>query len=247
MSSEKRNLNINGSGSYPGGDFDKVSISGSGKITGDIRCEKFITSGSSKIEGNIACGELKINGSSKIMGQIDGEHMQINGSCKITEGVCGGNLVICGSGSIDGSVKVNKLEIYGSASIGKDIEAEEVWIIGGMKHHGFINAERVVIDAKSSGGHMQFNEIGASFVSINKGSEERLWHKIVGLFTMRYSKVKGNIIEADTIKLMEAEIEVLRGDIIEVGPECEIELIEYTGTLKIDETAKVGQIKKIEK
>ena len=33
-----RDLHISGAGSYPGGEFDSVSISGSGKINGDIRC-----------------------------------------------------------------------------------------------------------------------------------------------------------------------------------------------------------------
>ena len=35
----KGNLNINGSGSSGGGEFDKVSINGSGKILGDLKCE----------------------------------------------------------------------------------------------------------------------------------------------------------------------------------------------------------------
>lgn len=244
---EKKNLIINGSGSYPGGTFDCVSINGSGKITGDIQCEKFATSGNSKVEGNVRCQKFVVNGSSKLCGDILGEEMKINGSCKVEGDLSGGKLTICGATTIRGEVKVKNLEIYGAAQIEKDIEAEEVRIAGGVKHHGFINAERVWIQSRASGGSVTFNEIGATEVSINQQKEEGFWMKFIGLFQSSQGGVVGQVIEADHIKVESANIHTLRGKNIEIGPECFIDTVEYTDTLNIHETSKVKSIVQFEK
>lgn len=247
MSTEKRNLNISGSGSYPGGVFDKVSIAGSGKITGDIQCEKFSSSGSSKIEGNIHCGTFIVNGSNKVEGSVDGQSIQINGACKITGNVTGGKLTICGSSKIEGAIKVNHLGVYGSAKIEQDIEAEEVEIMGAMNHEKFINAERVVISSKGSGGQMQFNEIGASSVVINQQGEEGFWQRVIGLFNSRTGYVYGKCIEADYVKIEGAQIEVIRGTNIEIGPNCEVDVVEYTDSITIHATSQVKEVRQVEK
>ena len=132
------------------------------------------------------------------------------------------------------------------SSIQEDIEAETVKIMGGMKHEKMINAEEVHIESRGNNGNVQFNEIGAGSVIINKSVEASVWQRLVGMFTGRGDCVEGNAIEADTIQVTGAKIGVLRGHHIEVGPACEIDLIEYTGDISVHDDARVGQIKKIE-
>ena len=49
------------------------------------------------------------------------------------------------------------------------------------------------------------------------------------------------MIEGDTIYVDTAKIGVVRGKHIEIGPKCEIDKIEYSESLKIHESAKIGQ------
>ncbi|MGL4799812.1 MAG: polymer-forming cytoskeletal protein [Cellulosilyticaceae bacterium] len=248
MENQKRNLNINGSGSYPGGEFDRVSIAGSGKITGDLKCEKFSTAGSSKVEGNIVCDRFSVAGSSKIEGNVKGRKIEINGSCKIVGGIEGEEARICGSATIEGGAKVGKLGIYGSVAIGQDIEAEELCIKGMLKHEAFINAEKVIIDSSmNTGRSLTFNEIGASHVSMNKEENGGFWKKVVIFLNGKAGRIVGNVIEADYIQIEAATIGIIRGGHVEIGPECEIETVEYTESITIHETARVGNVKQIEK
>ena len=43
---EKMDMRISGSSTMPGGEYDRVSISGSGTVQGDLRCQSLSCSGS---------------------------------------------------------------------------------------------------------------------------------------------------------------------------------------------------------
>ena len=49
-------MRISGSGNIPSGEYNKVSVSGSGHLIGKVRCVSFFSSGSSKGE-DIECIE----------------------------------------------------------------------------------------------------------------------------------------------------------------------------------------------
>ena len=74
-----RELKISGSGTSAGGNFDGVSINGSGNIYGDTKCNDFKISGSGGVEGNLKCKSGKISGSAKILGAVDSEEFKISG------------------------------------------------------------------------------------------------------------------------------------------------------------------------
>lgn len=264
MGEEKRNLNISGSGSYPGGTFDSVRISGSGKITGDIECDKFSVSGAGKITGNIKCNQCSASGSSKIegsvvansisisgsgtmLGNVEAMRMTVSGYCKIGGDVSGGSVAISGSGKVMGDIKCEKVTISGAITTEKNIEAEEVNIRGCIKNRGFINAEKIRIDTKGTGYNLtEFNEIGATTVYINndEGIATGLFNRLMELFITTH-KVKGKLIEGDTVWIEHTKVNIIRGNNVKIGPYCEVEEIEYKESIEIDETAVVKASRQI--
>ncbi len=48
-------MKISGSSAMPGGEYRTVSISGSGKVQGSLRCESLRCSGSARVQGDVDC------------------------------------------------------------------------------------------------------------------------------------------------------------------------------------------------
>mgnify|MGYP006914257824 CR=1 FL=1 len=59
-------MKISGSSAMPGGEYRTVSISGSGKVQGSLRCESLRCSGSARVQGDVDCaGEIRCSGRSQ--------------------------------------------------------------------------------------------------------------------------------------------------------------------------------------
>ena len=59
-------MKISGSSAMPGGEYRTVSISGSGKVQGSLRCESLRCSGSARVQGDVDCaGEIRCSGRSR--------------------------------------------------------------------------------------------------------------------------------------------------------------------------------------
>ena len=81
------NMRIAGRGTVPAGEYDKVSISGSGSLFGEVRCNNISAAGSTKGE-SISCAErFKISGTSTFSGQVVADNVRAAGSFS-----CGGDL-----------------------------------------------------------------------------------------------------------------------------------------------------------
>jgi cytoskeletal protein CcmA (bactofilin family) len=61
----------------------------------------------------------------------------------------------------------------------------------------------------------------------------------------RNKELTADIIEGDDVYLENTQAKVVRGNNIELGPDCEIELVEYKDSFKQDEKADVGTHTKI--
>lgn len=258
MRDAQKNLNISGSGSYPGGIFDNVSISGSGVINGDVQCGDLSISGSGKIKGNIECIKFTTSGSSSVKGNLLCKEMRTSGSGKVEGNVkVIGILNMSGSGSMGGdleaeearisgvvkvlgNIRCDKLRISGSCKAEKNIDAEEVIVDGILKNTGLISAERVVVDTRGWGIECTFNEIGATHVAINnRGELDGIIGRVIELFTGRNGRVTGNSIEGDTIYVENAKVKKIGGRDVEIGPNCDIEEVEYSNNLIIHPTSLV--------
>lgn len=241
------NIDISGAGSCPGGVYENITVSGAGKVKGDVKCIKFSGSGAATVVGNIVSEVFKCSGSGHVHGSVEAKQMQVSGSCVIEGDVTGGEIRLTGSSKILGKVKCEKLNISGAGRIGKSVEAEEIYITGSIRNQESINAEKVVIECCGAGSHCEFNEIGASSVSINSYSEASrpYIYRLFGKFTGYSSRGIGKLIEGDDICIRNATITTVRGTRIKIEEGCEINRVEYTESIEIHESARVNEVIKL--
>ena len=87
--SDKMDMRISGSSTMPGGEYGKVSISGSGKVQGNLKCESLSCSGAGKVKGDMVAQNVSCSGSVKVEGSMDcREKLSTSGSFQCT-GPCG--------------------------------------------------------------------------------------------------------------------------------------------------------------
>lgn len=252
-------LKISGSGSANGGTYKNVSISGSGRIHGDIECrsinmsgsgsingniqaETIHTSGSSTMKGNVDALNIKTSGSSRFKGNVNAKELRTSGSSSFGENVNCQYFKTSGSSRIDGKINGGEIKSSGSLKIGRDCEAEIFTGSGSVKIGGLLNADIVdlEIDYFSS-----IREIGGEKITVKEHTFFNLFRKFINLFFSRKTCLEVEVIEGDDIYLEVTKAKLVRGKNVVIGKDCEIEKVEYSGRLDLHDNAKVYQKVKI--
>lgn len=244
MENEVRSdLKISGAGSALGGRFNNVNISGSANINGDLDCNSFNTSGSSKVNGNIKTKGLVVSGSSKIKGNIEAEELKINGSVDIEGNVKSEGFKISGRAKINGNLSAQKISISGGINISKDCEAEEFNAHGSFEIGGLLNAGTIKV---KTGGRCYAKEIGGENIEIREhNSVLSIINKLINTIFSNFSSVTCDIVEGDNIYLENTIAKVVRGNNINIGTGCKIDLVEYKNELKVIDNGYVKERRKI--
>ncbi len=187
---EKMDMRISGSSTMPGGEYDRVSISGSGTVQGDLRCQSLSCSGSARVQGDVDCaGEVRSSGSSKVTGSITCESLSCSGAVK-----CEGSILSRGrihssgamkvSGSLEGGevdvsggleaadIRCQELRCSGAMNVSGGVEAEAVRISGMAGIPGLLNAETVEIAANRG---IRIGSIGGGSIRIYRPSRSPCW------------------------------------------------------------------------
>ena len=243
---EKNNIGdikISGSGSTCGGKCNEVSISGSGKINGDLECVEFKTSGSSKVNGALKAETIKVSGSATIEGNVEVGEMKVSGSTHIVGQVKGQSVKISGSIHVGESIYGEEVNISGSLHVGKDCEVECFKASGSFKIQGLLNAGEVSINL---GGKSSVKEIGGEHIEVRLGIMDNLFFKkIIDKMFNTNGELTTELIEGDEIYLENTNAKIVRGNNVTIGEGCNIGLIEYRGSINISSESKVGDQKKV--
>lgn len=218
-------LKINGTGKSSGGKYENISIMGAGSIDGDVDCLNIKIYG----EGNVD-GDLQVNDTVKIKG-----HVAINGY------LGGGDLKVQGEVEVQ-SASIEKAEIEGNIKTEKDFNAETFKLEGGFNIRGLLNADEIEVNMYWP---CKAEEIGGSKIKVTQDS------RLSFLGLKNIIKPNGSakelivdIIEGDDIYLEYTKARVVRGNDVELGPGCKIELVEYNN-LKQDEKSVIKTYKEI--
>ncbi|MBQ2915881.1 MAG: polymer-forming cytoskeletal protein [Clostridia bacterium] len=238
-------MKIAGSGTIGAGEYEKISISGSGRINGAIKCTNLSVSGSAS-GVSVDCKEhMGISGSCSFSEDVTTGNARIAGSFK-----CGGNFYSSGEVKCAGSAKFNKdlkcgnLELAGAIKVDGGIEAETVHIDGKIDCLGLINAEKTVINIENA-----ISEIG----SIGGGTltvKTKFRNNLSGLFLRLFYKTNGKIIvtneiECDMIDITAVTAPKVVGRIVKIGDDCKIDVVQYSEEVDISPKATVGKTEKI--
>ncbi|MBR3593610.1 MAG: hypothetical protein IKL44_02940 [Clostridia bacterium] len=240
-------MHISGSGKIPFGEYNKISVCGSGRLIGQVRCVSFFCSGSSKGEDIECASDFIISGAGRFSGNITAASVTASGALH-----CDGKLVASKCFSSSGSVKCGKgikcekLSVSGSLAVEGGIEAEIAKISGSINCKGLLNAESTEI--RFDGG-MTIGSIGGSKIVIAPSKTHKVLRRIPFWGAVIKSAARGvtvnNSVEGDEVALEYVTSPRVTGRTVTVGQGCNIALVQYSETVDISPDAKVGRTEKI--
>lgn len=241
---ECNDFKISGMGNVRGNvKAENLKISGTGNIKGNLSSENEIgISGVADIDGDVKTKKIKCSGASKIKGSVQCEEFIVSGTTSVEGDVNSKNLKVSGSTNIHGNVHGEEVEIKGALDIGGDCECESFKSNGGFKIGGLLNAGDIDIRIFYK---CSVNEIGGERISIRKSEGfAEIGRFIKNIFNIKEYLITQSI-EGDDIYLENTVAKVVRGNNITIGPECEIDLIEYRNELKVEAGSRVNKQEKI--
>lgn len=230
------NISISGSGSAGGGEYDSIKISGSGKISGDTICNEFKCSGSGKVVNSLKIGTGKVSGSAKFEDVVTAEYFTVSGSATIVGPFNVGELKTSGSLKVETEVKGESIHVSGSLKVEGDCSAEQFYLSGGCQIGGLLNAGQIDIKL---GGRCDIQSIGAEAITVKVGHFNGA---LLDLFSSLFSQepyLYASTIEGDDLYLENTVAKTVRGRNIVIGRGCDIESVEYSGSLDLNDGAKV--------
>jgi cytoskeletal protein CcmA (bactofilin family) len=248
------NLNVYGDGSYGGGSYDKININGEAVIAGDVDCntikirgnghikggiksEKMSVLGHGSFEGTGDIYELSILGEAKIKGKTMITKAKILGQCDIDDNTVIDDNKVYGTLKIDGNYRGITAKIKGDLTVSGDAEVEQFISDGSFSIKGLLNGEEIIINPFISRSYAK--EIGGERITVKKKKELS--------FSLPFTKSGGleaDVIEGNDIYLEDTTAKIVRGDNVEIGPNCKIEKVEYTGEYVVNGISQVGEVVK---
>lgn len=240
------NVNVSGSSHITSGEYEKISVSGSAKLDGLIRCQSLHCSGSVSGETQLEVDEtMHVSGSCSVKGSIRAQEMKVSGAMKM-DGDCtaAGDLKVSGGLKCSGDIKCGALRTSGGAKVEGGIEADSVCVSGILDCGKLLNAETIEIEYDKG---MTIGEIGGGTIHICRRDSSFVGHLV--MFT-KYLGAAGTVnvpggIEGDEITLEGVKTPTVRGRALAIGPDCEIDLVQYSETIEIDPAATVKQYEKV--
>ncbi|MEO2077132.1 MAG: cytoplasmic protein [Bacillus sp. (in: firmicutes)] len=229
------NLIINGSGSYPGGHYRKISIRGEGTIVNDVDCSSFHVYGTSEARENVKAGSAKILGEAEVKGMMEAEETLVMGTMSVGGKAQLKKMKIYGLLEAEDRLSGESAVIKGSISVKGDVEYETFDSSGGFEIKGLLTADTIKIVV--SHGESTAEEIGGGKISVKRGS----W--LIPFTNIPLSKKSGSlhakVIEGDEVYLENTKAAIVRGNVVKIGPGCDIGLVEYRENLTHDPNATI--------
>lgn len=213
---------IAGAGTVSGGTYGEVTIAGTGTVLGDVDCITFKVGGVGDVQGKLTAQTITVGGSASFMSDVKGVDVTLSGNADVHGALSAETLKISGAARIDGRVDAQTLEIRGTTKIGGDCQAEVFDAQGVFSMGGLLNAGTISIRLY---GGCDAHDIGGGTIDV------RLAQPWVFLPFLGERNLTADTIEGDTIYLENTRAKVVRGANVTIGPDCSIDLVEYSGTL----------------
>ena len=237
MMEKNGNLIINGSGSYPGGRYDKISIRGEGTIMTDVECSAFKVYGTSEATENVKTGSVKVFGEAEVKRNMEAEDTLVMGTMMV-----GGNahlkkIKILGLLEVGDGLTGDEANIKGSIAVNGDVEYETFDSSGGFEIKGLLTADTIKVGLRF--GQSSAEEIGGGKITVKKKSNTLL------PFGKEIGSLSAKVIEGDDIYLENTKADIVRGNKVKIGPGCQIGVVEYRDDFTHDSKATVKITTKI--
>jgi len=215
-----------GVGTFEGGVYRELKISGVCTVNGDIEAES-----------------VKIDGVCTFNGNIEAESLRIDGVCDCRESISAKTFDCDGVLTIYGNLRAGVADIDGVVSVrGDKVEADRIKCDGVLSVEGEISADVIEAD-----GQLNAEEIVGDHIVIKsywRGGIKRLLfklgEKIGDRWNIKYSVI--GLIEGTTVELRSVHARSVNGHDVHIGKHCEIDRVEASGELTIHPSASVGEV-----
>ncbi|MBQ8292975.1 MAG: hypothetical protein IJX78_04100 [Bacilli bacterium] len=121
-------IKIAGAGVVLGGEYDEVSVAGSAKVKGFVKCNVFKTSGATSIDSSIEAETFKTSGSIKIEGSLKANEIKIAGAARIEGSVESESFNASGSLVVEGDINTDVLKLSITNGSFENIYGDEICI-----------------------------------------------------------------------------------------------------------------------
>ena len=225
-----QNLIINGSGSYPGGIYDKVSIRGEGMIVNDVECSAFHVYGTSEASENLKSGSVKIMGEAEVKGNTAASETLVMGTMRVGRNASLKKMKVFGLLEVGEKLNGDEATIKGSITVRGDVEYETFDSSGGFEIKGLLTADKIKVGLRF--GQSSAEEIGGGKIIVKKKSSLLPFNKEEGI-------LHAKVIEGDDVYLENTTADIVRGNKVKIGPGCQIGVVEYAADLVCDPSASI--------
>jgi cytoskeletal protein CcmA (bactofilin family) len=225
-----QNLVINGSGSYPGGSYDKIVIRGEGTIVNDIEGSVFKTYGTSEMNGNVKADSMRVFGEAEIQGSLSSKKCLVMGTMSVKGKAEIDECKVRGMMDAGSFLNGENADIKGSIAVDGDVEFETFHSTGSFEIKGLLNADSITVKLRNC--RSSAEEIGGGKITIKR--------RILRIpFVNDEGTLAAKVIEGDSIYLENTEAQIVRGNAVKIGPGCKISQVEYADSLSQDPDSTV--------
>lgn len=235
-----QDIHINKAGTIESGKYNNISVKGGGTVKGDIECNIFNIDGASVARGNITASHFKVGGMTTIEGSLTADTLEIAGNTEVKGCIKANNARVEGHCGSRKDMEIEDLYIKGSITSGANCSAKRVDCSGFFEVSGILQCD---ILSLSINGASTAREIKCEKIDIRK--QESFASKLQGLLKKSKQGIVAETVEGKEIYMESANVKVLRGDNIVIGPDSNIELAEYKNNIEIKGNAKVNEKRKV--
>jgi cytoskeletal protein CcmA (bactofilin family) len=241
--STRHDLKIYGVGDATGGEFNEVSINGQGDVNGGVVCARFNLNGEGTVNGPLKAQDGSVLGTTTIKGALEADRFKIFGTARIVGDVSVKDLDIDGTVTVHGGVKSDAINLRGNTKIHGNCTAERFDCKGSFTIDGLLNAGKIDITLYGS---TKVKEIGGETIRVRKesGPIANVVNAILEKLDFK-QRLETDTIEGDEVSLEYTRAGTVRGNHVRLGDGCEIDLVEYKGTLDQAPGAMVKEAKKV--
>lgn len=230
MSAERRSLEVSGKDSIPGGAYDAISVDGKLQVDGDLDAVSLVVQGAVTVDGRSRIGTLEVSGKATFTEPVQAEGVSVHGKVEV-----------------GGDLDAQRVETSGRLTVSGNLTAREFLASGRFNVSGTLSADRVEVELASGS---QVEAIKAGSVRVvarpdNEGTVVRVSTGRVQITNVsggqtQPSRLDVGTVEGDTVELNATNARRVVGRQVRLGPDCSVDVVEYTEILEVDENARVG-------
>ncbi|WP_168122584.1 polymer-forming cytoskeletal protein [Paenibacillus sp. HB172176] len=230
------NLRILGSSTASGGRYEKATITGEGRIHGDMSCEQLKVIGTLQMEGNLQAAHMKIVGTAEFDGSVQAGEISVAGTAFVK-----GNSVIRtaeGGGTLEvaGSLRGETMKLKGELTVRGDCEYERFETKGIFHIGGLLSADIVDVRMYQD---CDAEELGGGSITVKRASAMNVFNLFFK--PSPHAMFHAGAVEGDEIYLEYTRARLVRGKHVRIGPGCDIERIEYATKLDVHRSSTVKE------